>query len=134
MDETKLTDAESVTQPDAPAAPEEDKSEKKMREDVAILRKLFPALKPEEIPDEVWDKVREGEGLAASYALYFLIGLKEKERIEEQNRKNEEKAPPRIKSGKTPEEYYTPETVKHMTPAEVRRHYAAILKSMDSWN
>lgn len=108
--------------------------EERMTEEIRTLRSLFPNLTPEEIPEEVWGKVAEGESLAASYALHFLKELKEKERVEAKNRENEQKALPRIKAGSEREEYYTPETVKKMSPAEVRRNYAAILKSMDSWN
>lgn len=137
MDEKNLNKTDLAAS-DAPQETSEAKKklteEERMKEDIQTLRALFPALSSEEIPDEVWQKVSEGESLAASYALYFLKQLKEKERIEAHNRENEKKALPRIKSDKPSEEYYSPETVRQMTPAEVRRHYAAILKSMDSWN
>lgn len=118
----------------APAANSPLSDEDRMKEDIRTLRTLFPALTPEEIPEEVWQKVSEGESLAAAYALHFLKQLKEKERIEKHNLENEKKALPRLKSDRASEEYYSPETVRAMSPAEVRRHYAAILKSMDSWN
>ena len=60
--------------------------------------------------------------------------VKEQERIEKLNAENEKKASPRVKGDKAEEDYYSFETVKHMTPDQVRKHYAAILKSMDSWN
>ena len=124
----KLSAAEAETEKALPT------EEERMAEEIRTLRSLFPNLTPDDIPEEVWAHVAEGESLAASYALYFLKDLKEKERIEQKNRENEQKALPRIKSDAPSEEYYSPETVKKMSPAEVRRNYAAILKSMDSWN
>ena len=108
--------------------------EERMTEDIETLRALFGDLTPEDIPEEVWQKVAQGESLAASYALVYLKDLKEKERIESHNRANEKKALGRIKQDKASEEYFSPEPVRKMSPAEVRKHYAAILKSMDSWN
>ncbi len=108
--------------------------EERMTDDIKQLRALFPDLTPEDIPEEVWQSVSAGESLAASYALFYVKQLKEEERIEKVNRENEKKALGRIKQDKGQEEYFSPETVQKMSPAEVRKHYAAILKSMDSWN
>lgn len=134
MEETKLTDERPAevtsTEPDATT----DAAETAMRNDIALLRELFPTLSANDIPDEVWKKVSEGEGLAASYALYFLCDLKKKEKIAQKNRENEEKALGKIKHDHGAEDYFSAETVRAMSPAEVRKHYAAILKSMDSWN
>ncbi|MBR6529967.1 MAG: hypothetical protein IKT43_00940 [Clostridia bacterium] len=130
MNENKFDAAEEVKNAATPPLSEEER----MTQDISTLRSLFPALTPEEIPDEVWEKVSGGESLAASYALYFLTQLKEKERIETLNRENEQKALPRIKNDQAGEEYYSPEAVKKMSAADVRKNYAAILKSMDSWN
>lgn len=136
MEEKKLkVDPEGT--PENKVAVEETKTpseEEKIAEDIRVLRSLFPSITPEEIPDEVWKKVEAGESLAAAYALHFLCEMKEKERVEQKNRENEEKALGRIKSDGASEEYYSPEAVRKMSKAEVRKHYAAILKSMDSWN
>ncbi len=122
----------------ANGAPEEETAisdpKEKMKADIALLKDLFPALTAEEIPDEVWEDVKNGQSLAASYALYFLKTVKEQERIEKLNAENEKKASPRVNNDPAEENYYSYETVKNMSPAEVRKHYAEILDSMDSWN
>ena len=125
---------ESAETPKSDSAPEKTNAKDKMKADIALLKELFPALTADEIPDEVWESVKEGQSLAASYALYFLQTVKEQERIEKLNAENEKKASPRVKNDKAEEDYYSFETVKNMAPGEVRKHYAAILKSMDSWN
>ena len=141
MDKVKETELQAAAEPTPDEAVPEDGAErapasadKRMREDIALLKELFPALKADDIPDEVWEKVQNGETLAASYALYFLQSVKEKERIEKLNDENSKKAVPRVKSDQASEPYFSPETVKSMSPGAVRKHYAAILKSMDSWN
>lgn len=108
--------------------------EERMTEDIRLLRALFDDLTPEDIPEEVWQKVASGESLAGSYALYVLAKQKEEDRIKALNLENEKKALGRIKNDKPGEEYFSPEAVRKMSPSEVRKHYATILKSMDSWN
>lgn len=114
--------------------PETVSEEERIVADIETLRALFPELTPEQIPEEVWKKVSEGESLAASYALFYLKEQKEKERIETHNRENEEKALGKIRQDKASEEYYSPETVRKMSQKEVRKNYDAILRSMDRWN
>lgn len=114
--------------------PETVSEEERIVADIETLRALFPELTPEQIPEEVWKKVSEGESLAASYALFYLKEQKEKERIETHNRENEEKALGKIRQDKDSEEYYSPETVRKMSQKEVRKNYDAILRSMDRWN
>lgn len=128
----QATAAEVAEKPQEAEAPPS--AEERMRADIALLKELFPALTAKDIPDEVWEKVQAGESLAASYALYFIQSIKEKERIEKRNDENSKKAVPRVKSDQLSEPYYSPETVKGMSPAQVRKNYDAILKSMDSWN
>ncbi len=108
--------------------------EDKIRADIQTLRELFPALKSEDIPEEVWQQVQNGESLSCAYALHFLKDLKEQERIQKHNEETQKKAPPRVRQNAEAENYFSAEAVRAMSPEEVRKHYAAILKSMDSWN
>ncbi|MEA4833345.1 MAG: hypothetical protein VB118_12120 [Oscillospiraceae bacterium] len=108
-------------------------AEERIRSDIVKLRELFPSLKNEDIPDEVWERVKNGESLAASYALYFIENIKSREKIRELNEKNNKNAPPRFISDGGEENYFSPETVKQMSPAAIRKNYDTILKSMDSW-
>ena len=106
----------------------------KMQQDIALFHSLFPEVKGEEIPAEVWERVEKGESLAASYALYILQKEKEEERIRKVNEENEKKAPPRIHRDGTEPEYFSPEAVKSMSRSEIKKHYDKILTSMEKWN
>ena len=49
----------------------------KLKEDINELLALFPKLKAEAVPDEVWDRVREGDSLCAAYCLWVVKQAKE---------------------------------------------------------
>ena len=107
---------------------------RRMREDIALFRRVFPDVTSQEIPQEVWERVEQGESLAASFALYTVQKEKEEARIRKVNAENEASAPPRIRHDGLDGDFFTPEMVKKMTPGEVRKNYKQILKSMDQWN
>lgn len=58
------------------------------KEDIRRFLREFPAVKPEEIPKEVWGQVAEGEGLASAYALHRSRQLEAELAAERQNRRN----------------------------------------------
>lgn len=103
-------------------------------EDVALFHDLFPDVKADDIPQEVWDRVESGESLAAAFSLYRMQQQKEEERIAKVNRENEEKAPPKIRHDGKEFTYFSPEAVKAMTQSEIKKNYDAILASMEKWN
>ena len=104
-----------------------------VKEDIKRLREVFPDIKQEDIPDEVWQSVEKGESLSGAYALHFVKQLKAKADIERINELNGKKAPPKIKHDGGDETFFSPEEVRSMTEAQVRKHYNAILASMDKW-
>jgi len=108
--------------------------EEKMEADIALFHELFPDVKGDQIPGEVWESVEGGQSLAAAYALYTIRQMRQEERIRKVNEENEKKAPPRIRHDGSQGEYFSPEAVKAMSRGEVRKHYDAILRSMESWN
>lgn len=108
--------------------------EQRMEEDIELFRTLFPEVSGEEIPQEVWDRVEQGESLAASYALYAVKKHREEERVSRVNEENGKKAPPPIEGGGTEAEYFSPEAVKKMSRKEIRKNYDKILSSMEKWN
>ena len=108
--------------------------EAKMQADITLFHSLFPDVKAQDIPKEVWDSVEEGESLAASYSLYAVKTFREEERIRKVNEENDKKAAPRVQSDPGGEEYFSPEAVKQMTRAEIRKNYNKILTSMEKWN
>ena len=105
-----------------------------MEEDIALFRSLFPEVKGEEIPREVWDRVEAGESLAASYALFAVQKYREEERVSRVNEENGKKAPPPVEGGSAEGDYFSPEAVKNMSRREIRKHYDKILSSMEKWN
>ena len=131
---TSESEAEDKKEPEE--APEEkaDPETIDVKSDVERLRKIFPSLKADDIPDEVWERVEKGESLSGAYALWFLEGMKEKAKIDLVNRENSRKAPPRIKHDGADDGYFSPEEVRKMTQAQVRKNYDAIIRSMDRWN
>ena len=105
-----------------------------MEEDIALFRSLFPEVKGEQIPLEVWDRVEAGESLAASYALFAVQKFREEEKISRINEENGKKAPPPVEGGSAEGDYFSPEAVKNMSRSEIRKHYDKILSSMEKWN
>ena len=111
----------------------EKKVKENLEKELEILTEVFPELKSEDIPDQVFEDCEDGKGLAARYALYYVKEQRnaaEKEKREEENRKS---APPEVK---TSEEsvYFTPEAVRAMSKGDIRKNYKAIMKSMEAWN
>ena len=103
-----------------------------LEKELEILTQLFPELDADDIPDEVFEACDEGRGLAAQYALWFVKKQKEKEHTEKTNEENAKSAPPEIKSFDD-DTFFTPEMVKTMSDKDIRRHYKAIMKSMEKW-
>ena len=101
--------------------------------ELRVLMSLFPELTADEIPDEVFENTDNGKGLAAQYALWYLTDKKQKEETQKTNEKNARSAPPDIE-GAGDEAFFTPEMVRTMSDKDVRRHYKAIMKSMEKWN
>lgn len=104
-----------------------------MKEDIALFHRLFPEVKAKDIPEEVWERVEAGESLAASFALSFVLKMKEEEHIKTVNAANEKKAPPRIRHDGAEYDYFSPEAVKSMSRSEIKKNYDAILASMEKW-
>lgn len=105
----------------------------KMEADVTLFHSLFPQVKSEDIPQEVWDSVEAGESLAAAYSLFVVKKYREEERIRKVNEENDKKAAPRVHSDPEEGEYFSPEVVKGMTREEIRKNYNKILTSMEKW-
>ena len=93
---------------------------------------LFPDVPVEELPDEVWESVRAGAPLAASYALYERKKISEAKRIAAINAKNASRSPGAAGTD-TASEYFTPDEVRRMSRAEVHANYPKIKESMKKW-
>ena len=109
-------------------------AQERIKKEVAELREYFPAIKVEDIPDEVWDRVAEGDSLAAAYALFFIKRIRDNsKRISDVNAENKRKAPPKVKNSSDGELFFTPDTVRAMSADEIRKNYNTIISSMKKW-
>ena len=108
------------------------RSQNRILAEIGDFVSLFPEIPIEEIPDTVWESVKQGAPLAASYALYEKRMVAEAKRIAEINAKNARKSPGA--AGKdTAGEYFSPEDVRRMSRAEVHANYSKIKDSMKKW-
>ena len=129
-DEAQIIEALSG---DGAEKPENKDDVARRREDVELLLTLFPKLNASAVPDEVWDRVKEGDSLSASYCLWLVKTVKEKKRIDGVNEKNRLAAMPQVSDDKSREGFFTRETVKNMSREQIRKNLDGILRSMDSW-
>ena len=106
---------------------------KNLESELKILFELFPDINVDDIPDEVFEKSDNGKSLAAQYALYYLKEEKKKAEQKEKEEENLKAATPDVKNA-TQDAYFTPDDVRGMTEAEIRRNYKTIMKSMEKWN
>ena len=111
--------------------------EKRVKENLETefkkLIELFPEFSADDIPDEVFEKCEDGKGLAAEYALWYLTEEKKKGEQKKKEEENMKSAPPNVKEASEPT-FFTPEQVRSMTEAEIRKNYKAIMNSMEKWN
>lgn len=101
--------------------------------ELSEFSELFPDTPVNSIPESVWEAVRQGAPLLASYALYEKRIKNERARIAAINGKNASAS--LGKAGvNTPGEYFTPDEVRKMSAAEVHANYSKIKASMQKWN
>ena len=119
---------------------EELKSQKEREEynsrilnEISEFEEYFPEVDIREIPDEVWEKVKNGVPLSASFALDRRKRELDRKRIGDFNEKNRRMSTGSLMPGEG-EKYYSPAEVKKMTPAQVKSHYDEIVESMRHWN
>ncbi len=100
---------------------------------ISELYELFPDTDVSRIPDEVWESVREGNSLAAAYALHAKKQQQREQNAKAVNDRNAALSAGHAGSGTT-NEYFTPDEVRAMSRGEVRANYTKILESMKKWN
>lgn len=108
------------------------KAQDAITKDVDEFRKLFPDVTPEDIPEEVWEKVAAGQPLAAAYAIY-VCGAESKDRKAVQvNAENERRSAPAGKDADA-EQTFTPEQVESMSDESVKKNFKNIIRSIKNW-
>ena len=104
----------------------------KVIQDISDFSALFPEVALECIPDAVWEDVKNGIPLAASYALYERKMKAEQIKADRINLSNASRSPG-VAGKDTASEYFSPDDVRKMSQAEVHSNYAKIKRSMKTW-
>ena len=112
---------------------EREQADLRMLKELSEFSEYFPEVDIHQVPSEVWEQVRKGESLSASFALNLRKIEIEKKKISDFNDKNRRMSAGSLIQG-VGEKYYSPAEVKRMTPAQVKSHYDDIIESMRHWN
>ncbi|MBE6535882.1 MAG: hypothetical protein E7677_04595 [Ruminococcaceae bacterium] len=94
---------------------------------------VFPNTDLKTLPDSVWDSVRAGNSLAASYALYRQRVYQREMAAKTVNERNAGSSSGRVGTNSS-KEYFSPDEVRSMSRSEVKANYSKIIESMKKWN
>ena len=92
---------------------------------------LFPETPLSELPDSVWESVKNGIPIAAAYALEQHRNAMAQARAAQVQQRNRERSAGAV--GQPEDEYFSPAEVRAMSQAEVRKNYQKIMLSMQKW-
>ncbi len=112
---------------------EKEKVSSRMLQELSEFQEYFPEVDVRSIPSEIWEQVKNGASLSASFALNLKKLEIERKKVSDFNEKNRRMSAGSITDGEG-EKYYSPSEVKKMTPAQVKAHYDDIVESMRHWN
>jgi len=100
--------------------------------DISEFARLFPDVSTDSIPKAVWDAVADGNTLTAAYAIYTIENGRTNDRASAVNELNNTKSAfiPIEGNG---EETLSEKQVENMKPAEIKKNYKKILKSLKNW-
>ena len=112
---------------------EREELDSRILEQIREFEDYFPEVSLNQIADEVWEMVKKGAPLSASFALHMRKRELEKKKVSDFNEKNRRMSAGSLIQGDG-EKYYSPAEVKKMTPAQVKSHYDEIVASMRHWN
>jgi hypothetical protein len=112
---------------------ERETANSRILKEITEFEEYFPEVNLHQIPSEIWEQVRQGASLSASFALSLRKLEIEKQKTSDFNEKNRRMSAGSLIQGEG-EKYYSPSEVKKMTHAQVKLHYDDILESMRHWN
>ena len=112
---------------------EREEMNSRMLKELNEFQEYFPEVDIRAISDEVWEQVKNGASLSASFALNLRKIEIERKKVNDFNEKNRRMSAGSLIQGDG-ENYYSPSEVKRMTPAQVKAHYDDIVESMRHWN
>ncbi len=98
------------------------------------LWEMFPEITLDDLPDELWVLVENGESLLGAYCILLAKAGIESKKAQDKNRENSLRTPPAVKGGTEKKEYFTRAQVAGMSRAQVRKNYDSIVDSMKYWN
>jgi hypothetical protein len=110
-----------------------EREQSRMNKEILEFKGYFPEVDIHSVPNDIWERVREGSSLSAAYALMLRKNELEQKKIGDFNEKNRRMSAGSLINGDG-ENYYSPAEVKRMTPAQVRMDYDDIMASMKHWN
>lgn len=99
----------------------------------AEFKALYPNVDENELSPEVTEMVEGGVPLAAAYALYEKKQAKRNAAAAAHN-KTTKSAGFGCLGNNTENDFFTPDEVRAMTRADVRKNYQKILRSMENWH
>ena len=105
----------------------------RMSAECAEFSELYPSVPLSDLPDSIWESVKKGVPIAAAYALHERKNTLIKMKADLINDINSRSSSGSIDSHPA-EEYYSPDEVRAMSPAEVRSNYSSIIRSMSKWH
>ena len=109
-----------------------ERENERIKAEMGEFSSVFPEVKLESVPREVWESVKGGVPLAAAYALYEKKAIAHERLAQSVNAKNSEQSSGAI-GKKYDSGYYSPAEVRKMSAAEVREKYNVIIESMKKW-
>lgn len=115
------------------AREDEERASARINSELAEFEEYFPEVELSSIPDDVWEKVKGGASLSASYSLFKRKEELKNKRICDINEKNRKMSAGSVAGGDG-EKFFSPAEVKKMTPAQVKTNYDRIVESMRHWN
>ena len=115
------------------ARDEREQANSRMLSELKEFEKYFPEVDIHQIPSEIWEQVKNGASLSASFALGLRKLEMERKRVSDFNEKNRRMSTGALAFGEG-EKYYSPSEVRRMTPAQVKSNYDDIVASMRHWN
>lgn len=101
-------------------------------EQFAEFSVLYPNTSIQSIPQEVWQSVKEGNSLAAAFALAQRRHALSLQKATDSNTNNRARSAGAVKNAESVE--FSPSEVRAMSSEEVRANLSKIMRSMQKWH
>lgn len=112
---------------------EREEANSRFLKEIKEFEEYFPEVDLHQIPSEIWEQVKGGASLSATFALNLKKLEAERKKANDFNEKNRRMSAGSLMQDEG-EKYYSPSEVKKMTLAQVKLHYDDIVESMRHWN